>query len=546
MPSRRLLSWLCTLMMMIGGSSAWATSFVLPTWRQMAQEADFIGVVKCVTAGGIVARYRVEESWRGLAKGSEFLMHRPADDFGDQYPTLLCGDRMLVMVAKMPVVEFGDSGSLFWTMPADYTAMFFGTWDLESEAGFKESFGASVNTVKDVELLVRRFLEASEGEQERDVILSVAARDHRRFLNFIDFDTPEKRKKELEHLQISEEDLAKAKVVMASLQKQPDVNSLVTEMIRIAPEDKVLGIWGFLERGGGKVVLKLLNAVNSDTWPEAALRSLNDAKEAITRRLDPPSPAPSKEDVPVLTKENLGQARAVVDFYWADKGGGKDPLVPQGELDPAACVQLLILHDPDFLSEKLLTWSRTGDRSMSDWTYGLVRDFCWNCGKDREAQFTKLQKAQDPFVRVMAAIYLCFENKESGLTHLKACSQLPGDEGAWAALTLARRGDKEALSRALQVFSPDEQAERATYNRTNLHYILQQRLMILLSNSAHAGGLPAPPSFDNYSIYYPEFGAGVEARSLLLKALSKWWAEHSDAILLHDPWLDVLDKAKRD
>lgn len=252
MPSRRLLSWLCTLMMMIGGSSAWATSFVLPTWRQMAQEADFIGVVKCVTAGGIVARYRVEESWRGLAKGSEFLMHRPADDFGDQYPTLLCGDRMLVMVAKMPVVEFGDSGSLFWTMPADYTAMFFGTWDLESEAGFKESFGASVNTVKDVELLVRRFLEASEGEQERDVILSVAARDHRRFLNFIDLDTPEKRKKELEHLEISEEDLAKAKVVMASLQKQPDVNSLVTEMIRIAPEDKVLGIWGFLERGGAR------------------------------------------------------------------------------------------------------------------------------------------------------------------------------------------------------------------------------------------------------------------------------------------------------
>lgn len=548
MPSRHLLSWLCILTIMFGGSSARATSFVVPTWQQMAQGADFIGVVKCVTAGGIVARYRVEESWKGLAKGSEFLMHRPADDFGDQYPTLLCGDRMLVMANKTSTSEFWDSGSLFWTMPADYMEMFFGAWDLESETGFKESFGPSVNTLKDVELLVRRFLETSDTEKERDVILSVAARDHRRFLNFIGRDTPEERKKELEFLKISEEDLAKAKTVMASLQKQPDVNSLVKEMIRIAPEDKVLGIWGFLENGGSKVALELLNGVNSDAWPEVALRSLNDAKEAIASRLEPLSPASpkSKEDAPVLTKEKLGAARESVDFYWADKGSGKELFAPKEELDSLACIQLLIANDPDFLSEKLLTWSRTVDRPMNDWIYGLVRDFCWNCEKDREAQFTKLQKAQDPFVRVMAAIYLCFENKESSLNHLKAYSQLPGDEGAWAALTLARRGDKAAFARALQVFSPDEPAEYATYNRTNLHYILQQRLMILLSNSAQACGLPAPPSLDNYFLYYPEFGAGIEARSLRLKVLEKWWAEYSDAILLHDPWLDVLDKAKRD
>lgn len=543
MPSRHLLSWLCILTIIFVGSSARATSFVVPTWQQMAQGADFIGVVKCVTAGGIVARYRVEESWKGLAKGSEFLMHRPDDDFGDQYPTLLCGDRMLVMANKTSTSEFWDSGSLFWTMPADYMAMFFGAWDLESETGFKESFGPSVNTLKDVELLVRRFLAASDGERERDVILSLAVGGHRRFL-FIQRDPLEPPKS----LRMSREELAKADLMMASLQNYPDISSLVQELIRMAQEDKVSGVLDLLREGGGRVTLDQLNAINHEAWPEVALRSLHSTKEQIAKRLGPITSESSKLKVggSVLGRENLAEARRVVDIYWVGKGSGKEPFAPKEELDSSACIQLLIANDPDFLSEKLLAWSRTDDRPMNDWIYGLVRDFCWNCEKDREAQFTKLQKAQDPFVRVMAAIYLCFENKESSLNHLKAYSQLPGDEGAWAALTLARRGDKAAFARALQVFSPDEPAEYATYNRTNLHYILQQRLMILLSNSAQACGLPAPPSLDNYSLYYPEFGAGIEVRSLRLKVLEKWWAEHSDAILLHDPWLDVLDKAKRD
>lgn len=543
MLSRHLLTLLCVLTMMIQGGVAWATSFVVPTWQQMAQDADFIGVVKCVTAGGIVARYKVEESWKGLANGSEFLMHRPADAFGDQYPTKLCGDRMLVMANKISTSKFWDSGSLFWTMQADYKAMFFGAWELASEAGFKQSFGPSVDTFKNVELLVRRFLAASDGERERDVILSLVVGGHRRFL-FIQRDPLEPPKS----LRMSREELAKADLMMASLQNYPDISSLVQEMIRMAQEDKVSGVLDLLREGGGRVTLDQLNAINHEAWPEVALRSLHSTKEQIAKRLGPITSESSKLKVggSVLGRENLAEARRVVDFYWVGKGSGKEPFAPKEELDSSACIQLLIANDPDFLSEKLLAWSRTDDRPMNDWIYGLVRDFCWNCEKDREAQFTKLQKAQDPFVRVMAAIYLCFDNKESCLNHLKAYSQLPGDEGAWAALTLARRGDKAAFARALQVFSPDEPAEYATYNRTNLHYILQQRLMILLSNSAQACGLPAPPSLDNYSLYYPEFGAGIEVRSLRLKVLEKWWAEHSDAILLHDPWLDVLDKAKRD
>jgi hypothetical protein len=34
-------------------------------WEQMVADASFVGIVECETAGGIVARYRVIESWKG-------------------------------------------------------------------------------------------------------------------------------------------------------------------------------------------------------------------------------------------------------------------------------------------------------------------------------------------------------------------------------------------------------------------------------------------------------------------------------------------------
>ena len=64
------------------------------------------------------------------------------------------------------------------------------------------------------------------------------------------------------------------------------------------------------------------------------------------------------------------------------------------------------------------------------------------------------------------------------------------------------------------------------------HRNLQKRVLVLLSNSAQAGGVPqpAPPgqppsSFDT---------------------LLAWWKKHGDALALNDPWLGILERQKVD
>ena len=55
---------------------------------------------------------------------------------------------------------------------------------------------------------------------------------------------------------------------------------------------------------------------------------------------------------------------------------------------------------------------------------------------------------------------ICFEDIDAGTVALKRMTAVDGDPGAWAALTLARRGHKDAMPRALQVFrdlAPNEQ-----------------------------------------------------------------------------------------
>ena len=109
-----------------------------------------------------------------------------------------------------------------------------------------------------------------------------------------------------------------------------------------------------------------------------------------------------------------------------------------------------------------------------------------------------------------------------------------GDPGVWAALTLARRGHKDAVPRALEVFrrpvpgARSSQAPMATVPHRNL----QKRVLVLLSNSAHASGAPRPEKTMN---------AANSFESLLT-----WWKTHGDKLVLDDPWLPILEKQKID
>ena len=95
-------------------------------------------------------------------------------------------------------------------------------------------------------------------------------------------------------------------------------------------------------------------------------------------------------------------------------------------------------------------------------------------------------------------------------------------------MTLARRGNKDAVPRVLEIFGDKgEEGLAGAFHRQ-----LRSSALVLFSNSAHKSDLPQPP----YDV-----SGNVEP-----KAIEAWWRQHSAKITLHDPWLEMLSKQKVD
>jgi hypothetical protein len=204
----------------------------------------------------------------------------------------------------------------------------------------------------------------------------------------------------------------------------------------------------------------------------------------------------------------------------------------------AAAVEPLTRHDPAPLAEYLAEWINPNkERSDRSAGYSLGSSFAWRCGKDREIHLKTLCRAKDPYIRVAGAVYLCFEKREEGMTELREAMKLEGDPGAWAALNLARRGEKAAIDRALEVFSTIREGGMAGVPHRNL----QLRLQVLLSNSAKRSGLaqPEPPS----GVVPPR---DDEEQTRLHSYYLEWWRANAEKAMLHDPWLELLEKQKVD
>src|SRR5262249_42599335 len=122
----------------------------------------------------------------------------------------------------------------------------------------------------------------------------------------------------------------------------------------------------------------------------------------------------------------------------------------------------LTLHEPATVADMLRKRKEADndpekadrrERDMNQWlNQWSASFFAHKCGKDREKNLNALLDANDPWVRAAAAVYLCFENEAKGVAALKKMTKLEGDPGGWAALTLARRGHKDAVPRAIALF----------------------------------------------------------------------------------------------
>ena len=137
-------------------------------------------------------------------------------------------------------------------------------------------------------------------------------------------------------------------------------------------------------------------------------------------------------------------------------------------------------------------------------------------------------------MRAAASIYLSFYDETAGNAAMRSALNLPGDPGVWVALALARRGDKEALARAVKVFD-------MPFGNSGLmvqvpHGNLRKRVLELLSNSL-------APLGDRLVVARDLDAAAQDtAQRREVHALLR---SHVDLVPI-DPWLDVLRTQKID
>ena len=132
----------------------------------------------------------------------------------------------------------------------------------------------------------------------------------------------------------------------------------------------------------------------------------------------------------------------------------------------------------------------------------------------------RLLRAADPWARVAGATYLLLEARAEGLAALKQSVELPGEPGAWAALTLARHGAAEHVERLFELTGWEEAGAE-----------LQARTLVLLSNAASQASLPGPPNLPWRNRTQAQQGS-----------LLTWWHAHKSRLAAHlaDPWLAEL------
>ena len=486
-------------------------------WEQLVISCDFIGIVECHVAGGVVAKYKVIESWKGAPHKDDIISIRVAVNYWEpQFPIALCGERYLVTAYKaqppstMMSTSIGGRVPLWWREVSDdyRLPLFQGRINLDEHT--KSFFDSPYTDLASFKKAAMELIQMSP-ENKEELLLRVLC-DKYLFQSRKDYrgrnpNTPELDKK-----------LSPFKVKIAEAETVEDIVSVLLAIHR-QQELGVTNIDRILRQGGGRISLDVLEDLASEdiTFDARRLRYILDN---IRKRLNPP--AKQETETPTKTKEPSKDKLRELRIALAQGPENRDF---------GQALDRLTVYSPEYVVDYLLSWVNP----QEDWRdanqgYVLGSYFAWKCGRERKKHFKALTEAKDDYIRVAAAVYLTSEDAELGMRHLRKMLILEGDPGVWAALNLVRRGKKKAMPRALEVF-----LSRGEYGMAGVpHRNLQKRLLVLLSNSCKAAGIPMPNVKAGSKHDYVRWG------------MHEWWHDNKDEIIINDPWFHDLSKQKID
>ncbi len=277
---RRALALLAVLSApLCAPSPARATTIDPMPWEELVARADFVGVVECETAGGIVARYRVIESWKGAAVGTSVTIRVAVNYWEPQYPLALVGERWLVNAfasrapSRMMSTTSGGPVPLWWRqIQADYELPLFQGRSLVTGTRVEEGDVGETDLDK-LRRETQAFIGAAPEERERTLYQILVKKEF-----------PEDRR--LRRLPVKR--LVRVLVQRARKQREG----------RLARE--------LLERAGGPVTLAEL-----ERQRDPDLRALADPIRARLQGIRPPPRPPRPADPPPSPVE-LARLRTLV------------------------------------------------------------------------------------------------------------------------------------------------------------------------------------------------------------------------------------------
>lgn len=511
-----------------------ATSYILPTWEESATTSEFVGVVECIVAGGIVARYRVIDSWKGSPVGTELNISQHVDPFGPQFPVSLVGERSLVFAKKGPSYQswsfsVGHGIPLWWrNMPTDLNC--FLVAPIKEPLGMHLSIytGNMSTGLAQFKANVTDFLNRDSKGREVLLMLATARKNLHLPGTAIPGDKGNKEDTKLYELLSAARDvegLWKLVLERAAKLSPPRIPETAEEMKAESHKRILLRM---ISDGGRERCKTLLEQVDLATLPWGR-GEIESALSSIQRRLSPGQGRDSlaRDDVrvtKVVTVGQIAQAESALEKSWDN--------------DTWQAIELLCRHSPGSVVPFLSEW-HSKDGSAQQFGYLLGSFYGHRCASDRIKHLKALLSAKDEWIKTSAAVYLCFDDAKQGKEALSKLLTLQGDAGAWAAIVLASRGEKAAIPRALEVIGIPDDYGMDSMNHRNL----QLRLRVLLSNVASASGVSQPPGPAK------EYADGHE-RAIIHQqwhqSLSKWWDVNQSKIKLADPWAKFLDEQKVD
>ena len=368
-------------------ASAFATTVAPMSLDELALTSDLFGVVECVTAGEVVAEYKVVESWKGPRVGEVVRIRTQPNVWGPRMPSEFVGTRVLVAAfrdapARMMSTTSGPGDPVWWrgVRTGFELPLFQGRARVLPNGKLVGSFGEA-KSLDEVRQKTRAF-RALEPEQQRLMWMHQSLAFKR---------LPEAARARLTQAKTLREALDVALELDVPEANDDARHELMRLIVDVFPSD-----------------LRESAIGSRSTLGPVAMQF---------REWQTPEPVPPVEFL--RSKLNIDDR----------------------EFDTA--LEHLPAADCAFVAK----WLISQEPFEQDHGYLIGSLVAQGCKTERAQNLALLaREAKDPLVRVAGAVALLGLDKEKGEALVRTAAEGTGTAALWAQLTLARRGDKKAAA----------------------------------------------------------------------------------------------------